>query len=216
MKTKHLILIALAFVMASCVKTKTYRVNDANRDWFADTMNLNFSMQDENGISQSLMFGIADSYMTETGASILFIIPTDKGEHEHISQSGANSYGSMRVSTTISAYKLVEYSDIDEFRLYFNEAVYVMGIDGNLFYPDSDNKYACYELGYDNAMDYTAEYLDTYTVREKSYEGVMHLKLYDVAYPRTKNFPTEIYYAKHYGLIQCTLDDKLTMYRLPD
>lgn len=210
MKTKHLILIALAFVMASCVKTKTYRVNDANRDWFADTTNLNFTMQDENGISQSLMFGIADSYMTETGTTIFFI-PTEKGEHEHISQSGANSYGTMRISTTISAYKLVENSDMDELRLYFNEAVYAMGILGNQFYPDRR-----YESGYDNAMDYTAEYLDSYTVSEKTYQGVMHLKLVDVAYPRTKNFPTEIYYAKHYGLIQCTLDDKVTLYRLPD
>ena len=213
MKTKHLILVALAFLMASCVKTKIYRVNDANRDWFADSTNFNFTMRDENGISQSFMFGIADSYMTETGTTILFI-PTEKGEHEHISQSGANSYGSMRVSTTISAYKLQEYSDIDEFRMYFNEAIYVMGIDGNLFYPDSDQKYLCYESGHDNAMDYTAEYLDSYTVSEKSYEGVMHLKLIDVAYPQTNNFPTEIYYAKHYGLIQCTLDDKLTLYRL--
>ena len=213
MKNKHLILIALAFLMASCVKTKTYRVNDANRDWFADTTNLNFTMQDENGILQSFMFDAGDSYMTETGTSILFI-PTEKGEHEHITQSGVNSYGSMRVSTTISAYMLEEYSD--ELRLYFNEAIYVMGIEGNLFYPDSDNKYLCYESGYDNAMDYTAEYLDSYTVSEKSYEGVMHLKLYDVAYPRTNNFPTEIYYAKHYGLIQCTLDDKLTLYRLPN
>ena len=215
MKTKHLILIALAFLMASCVKTKTYRVNDANRDWFADSTNLNFTMRDENGVSQSLMFGIADSYMTETGTSILFI-PTEKGEHEHISQSGVNSYGTMRVSTTISAYKLLEYSNIDEFRLYFNEAVYVMGIDGNLFYPDSDNKYMCYESGYDNVMDYMAEYLDSFTVSDKTYQGVMHIKLIDVAYPQTKNFPTEIYYAKHYGLIQCTLDDKLTLYRLPN
>ena len=215
MKTKILIMIALAFVMASCVKTKTYRVNDANRDWFADTTNLNFTMRDENGVSQSLMFGIADSYMTETGTSILFI-PTEKGEHEHISQTGANSYGTMRVSTTISAYKLMEYSDIDEFRLYFNEAVYVMGMDGNLFYPNSDQKYKCYESGYDNVMDYMAEYLDSFTVSDKTYQGVMHIKLIDVAYPQTKNFPTEIYYAKHYGLIQCTLDDKLTLYRLPN
>ena len=86
MKNKHLILIALAFLMASCVKTKTYRVNDANRDWFADTTNLNFTMQDENGILQSFMFDAADSYMTETGTSILFI-PTEKGENEHITQS---------------------------------------------------------------------------------------------------------------------------------
>ena len=215
MKTKHLILVALAFLMASCVKTKIYRVNDANRDWFADSTNFNFTMRDENGISQSFMFGIADSYMTETGTTILFI-QTEKGEHEHISQSGANSYGTMRVSTTISAYKLEEYSDNDEFRMYFNEAVYVMGIDGNLFYPNSGQKYICYESGYDNAMEFTAEYLDSFTVGEKIYEGVMHLKLIDVAYPRTNNFPTEIYYAKHYGLIQCTLDDKLTLCRLPD
>ncbi len=206
---------ALSFVMASCVKTKTYRVNDASRDWFADSTNCNFTMQDDNGIQQSFRFGSANSYTTETGTTIL-CIPTEKGEHEHIEQSGANSYGTIRVSTTISAYKLEEYSDIDEFWLYFNEAVYVMGIDGNLFYPDSDKKYKCYESGYDNAMDYTAEYLDSYTVSEKNYEGVMHLKLIDVAYPQTKNFPTEVYYAKHYGLIQCTLDDKLTLYRLLD
>ena len=201
---------ALSFVMASCVKTKTYRVKDANRDWFADSTNCNFTMLDDNGIQQSFRFAPANSYTTETGTTIL-CIPTEKGEHEHIDQSGANSYGTMRVSTTISAYKLVENTDIDEFKLYFNEAVYAMGILSNQFYPDK-----CYELGYDNMMDYTAEYLDSYTVSEKTYQGVMHLKLIDVAYPQTKNFPTEIYYAKHYGLIQCTLDDKLTLYRLPD
>ena len=201
---------ALSFVMASCVKTKTYRVKDANRDWFADSTNCNFTMLDDNGIQQSFRFAPANSYTTETGTTIL-CIPTEKGEHEHIEQSGANSYGTMRVSTTISAYKLVENTDIDEFKLYFNEAVYAMGILSNQFYPDK-----CYELGYDNVMDYTAEYLDSYTVSEKTYQGVMHLKLIDVAYPQTKNFSTEIYYAKHYGLIQCTLDDKLTLYRLPD
>lgn len=207
---------ALVVAMTSCVKTKTYHVNDTNRDWFADSTNLCFTMEDVNGVHQSLRFVPADSYTTETGASILFVIPTDKGEHEHITQSGVNSYGSMRISTTISAYKLVDDSDIDEFRFYFNEAVYVMGIDGNLFYPDNDDNYICYESGYDNAMDYTVEYIDSYMVSEKKYEGVMHLKLDDVAYPRTKNFPTEIYYAKHYGLIQVTLDDKLTLYRLSD
>lgn len=206
---------ALSFVMASCVKTKTFRVNDSNRDWFADSTNCNFTMLDDNDIQQSFRFAPANSYTTETGTTIL-CIPTEKGEHEHIDQSGANSYGTIRISTTISAYKLMEYSDIDEFRLYFNEAVYVMGMDGNLFYPNSDQKYKCYESGYDNVMDYMAEYLDSFTVSDKTYQGVMHIKLIDVAYPQTKNFPTEIYYAKHYGLIQCTLDDKLTLYRLPN
>ena len=212
MKTKCLIMMALAFVMASCVKTKYYYVNDASRDWFADTTNLKFTMQDENGISQSFMFDAAYSYMTETGASILFVIPTDKGEHEHIGQSGFNSYGSMRISTSISAYKHDdEHEGTDEFRMYFNNAIYAMRIDGNQFYPSG-----CYEEGNSSEMDFTSEYIDFHTVNDIVYDGVMHLKLIDVAYPWSSNFPTEIYYAKHYGLIQCTLDDKITLYRLPN
>ena len=200
----------MALVMASCVKTKVYQVNDASRDWFADTMNVRFTMMDENDIMQSLRFDAAESYMTETGTTVLFI-PTDKGEHEHITQSGTNTYGTIRVSTTISAYKHDdEHEGTDEFRMYFNEAIYAMRIDGNLFYPDK-----CYETDYSGGMDYTAEYLDAFEVNEKNYEGVMHLKLIDIAYPRTKNFPTEIYYAKHFGLIQCTLDDEVSLYRMP-
>ena len=201
---------ALALVMVSCVKTKVYQVNDASRDWFADTMNVRFTMMDENDIMQSLRFDAAESYMTETGTTVLFI-PTDKGEHEHITQSGTNTYGTMRVSTTISAYKHDdEHEGTDEFRMYFNEAIYAMRIDGNLFYPDK-----CYETDYDGGMDYSAEYHDSFEVGGKNYEGVMHLKLVDVGYPRTKNFPTEIYYAKHFGLIQCTLDDEVSLYRMP-
>ena len=205
-----MIICALAFVMASCVKTKVYQVNDASRDWFADTTNLCFTMTDDNGIMQSFRFDAARSYTTETGTTILFI-PTDKGEHEHIDQSGYNTYGSMRVSTSISAYKHDdEHEGTDEFRMYFNEAIYAMRIDGNQFYPDK-----CYETDYNGGMEYTVEYLDSFEVSGKNYAGVMHIKLIDVAYPRTKNFPTEIYYAKHFGLIQCTLDDKVTLYRLP-
>lgn len=212
MKNKYLILIALAFLMASCVKTKTYRVNDANRDWFADTTNINFMMQDENGVTQSFRLDAAHSYMTETGATILFVIPTDKGEHEHIGQSGSNSYGSVRFSASLSAYKRDdEHDGTDEFRLYFNEATYDMRIDGNLFYPRG-----CYEDGNSSEMEYTAEYLDKYYVHDVEYQGVMHLKLIDLAYPRSTNFPTEIYYAKHYGFIQFTFDDKVTLYRLPN
>ena len=200
----------MALVMASCVKTKVYQVNDASRDWFADTMNVRFTMMDENDIMQSLRFDAAESYMTETGTTVLFI-PTDKGEHEHITQSGTNTYGTIRVSTTISAYKHDdEHEGTDEFRMYFNEAIYAMRIDGNLFYPSK-----CYETDYNEGMDYTAEYLDSFEVSGKNYEGVMHIKLIDIGYPRTKNFPTEIYYAKHYGLIQCTLDKELTLHRLP-
>jgi hypothetical protein len=201
---------ALALVMASCVKTKVYQVNDASRDWFADTMNVRFTMMDENDIMQSLRFDAAESYMTETGTTVL-IIPTDKGEHEHITQSGTNTYGTIRVSTTISAYKHDdEHEGTDEFRMYFNEAIYAMRIDGNLFYPDK-----CYETDYVGGMDYSAEYFDSFEVGGKNYEGVMHLKLIDVGYPRTKNFPTEIYYAKHFGLIQCTLDGEVSLYRVP-
>ena len=54
MKTKLLIILALAFVTASCTKpTQSYYVQDSNRAWFADTANLKFTMRDDNGVSQS-------------------------------------------------------------------------------------------------------------------------------------------------------------------
>ena len=65
MKNKIIIMCALAFVMASCVKTKVYQVNDASRDWFADTTNLSFTMMDENDINQSFRFDAAHSYTTK-------------------------------------------------------------------------------------------------------------------------------------------------------
>ncbi len=112
----------------------------------------------------------------------------------------------------LSAFKHDDETEgCDDFRLSFGEATYTMRIDGDTFHPRD-----CHDLGSGVTMDYTAEYIDSYTVSEKTYQGVMHLKLVDVAYPMTINFPTEIYHAKHYGLIQVTLDDKLTLHRLPN
>jgi len=211
MKIKHLTMIALVFVMASCVKTKTYYVNDNNRDWFADSTYCHFTMSDENGVAQSFKLHAKTQNMLETGASFL-MIPTDKAEHEELYQSGFNSYSTANLYVSITAYKNdEEHEDADDFSMYFNGSIYVMRIDGNLFY---DSK--CYETGNENEMECIAEYMDSYEVNGVSYEDVMHLKIDDVNYPRSNNFPTEIYYAKHYGLIQCTLDDKVTLCRLPD
>ena len=212
MKTKPLIFIVLAFVTASCTKpTTSYYVQDSNHAWFADTANLTFTMRDGNGISQSFSFSGIDQYMSEQESYFMCVYAGDI-EFEHVYQSGFSSFSTLNMSVSLTADHLEDEPEgTDDFRMDFGPAHYTMRIDGNKFYP----RY-CYEYSNDSEMEYTAEYLDSFTVSEKNYEGVMHLKLDDVAYPRTKNFPTEIYYAKHYGLIQCTLDDKLTLCRLPD
>lgn len=213
MKNRLLILMALTIVATSCVKTKTYYVNDASRAWFADSTNCNFTMRDDNGVSYSFQLTPARQEMLESG-SLFLCIPTEKALNEEIYQSGQSSYHNQSLTfyAGLSAFKHDDETEgCDDFRLSFGEATYTMRIDGDTFHPRD-----CHDLGSGVTMDYTAEYIDSYTVSEKTYQGVMHLKLVDVAYPMTINFPTEIYYAKHYGLIQVTLDDKLTLHRLPN
>ncbi|MBQ8958373.1 MAG: hypothetical protein IJ057_07745 [Bacteroidales bacterium] len=211
MKNKHLILMALAVALTSCVKTKDYYVNDNNRKWFADTTNSRFTMQDENGISYSFRLDPMRQDMLENSASFLWVT-TEKSMHEALYQSGFTSYTeSLRFSLAIEAYKCDdEHEGTDLFMMYLGEASYRMRIDGDHFYPQG-----CYDSGYNvDKMDFEAEYIDQYWVHDVEYDGVMHLKLIDLAYPKSKFFPTEIFYAKHYGLIQVTLDDRLTLYRL--
>ena len=213
MKNKLLILIALAFTMASCVKTKCYYVNDANREWFADTTNCRFIMQDDNWVSYSFRLDPVWQNMLENGTSIL-LIPTEKSMHEELYQNGSDSYSSsLRFGLEIEAYKDDEdHEGTDQFMLYFGESLYNMRIDGDRFYPEG-----CYDTGHDvGKMEFEAEYIDKYWVHDVEYISVMHLKLKDLAYPQSNFFPTEIYYAKHYGLIECTLDDQLSLYRLPE
>ena len=213
MKTKLLILMALVVAMTSCVKTQNYYVNDNNREWFADTVNTRFTMQDENGISYSFRLDPMRQNMLENSTSIL-CVTTEKSLHEALYQSGWASYtASLRFSLAIEAYKRDdEHEGTDLFVMYLGEASYRMRIDGDHFYPQG-----CYDDSHDvGEMEFEAEYIDNYYVHDVEYQGVMHLKLIDIAYPQSRFFPTEIYYAKHYGLIQCTLDDKLTLYRLPN
>ena len=212
MKTKFLIILALAVVTASCTKpTQSYYVQDSNRAWFADTANLKFTMRDDNGVSQSFSFADIDQYMSEQESFFMGIYVKDF-EFEHVYQSGFSSFSTLNMSVSLTADHLEDEPEgTDDFRMDFGPAHYTMRIDGNKFYP----RY-CYEYNNDSEMEFMAEYLDKYNVHNVEYQGVMHLKLVDVAYPWMTNFPTEIYYAKHYGLIQCTLDDKLTLYRLPD
>ena len=203
---------ALVVAMTSCVKTKNYYVNDNNRVWFADTTNCRFTMQDNNGISYSFRIEPERQNMLENSTSILGVT-TEKSMHEALYQSGFASYtASLRFSLAIEAYKHDdEHEGTDLFMMYLGEASYRMRIDGDHFYPQG-----CYESNNGSEMEYMAEYLDSYTVNDCPYHGVMHLKLVDTAYPLSRFFPTEIYYAKHYGLIQCTLDDELILYRMPN
>ena len=212
MKTKFLIILALSFVTASCTKpTQSYYVQDSNRVWFADTANLKFTMRDDTGVSQSFSLADIDQYMSEQESYFMGIYVKEV-EFEHVYQSGFSSFSTLNMSVSLTADHLEdELEGTDDFRMDFGPAHYTMRIEGNKFYP----RY-CYEYSNDSEMEFVAEYLDKYDVHDVEYQGVMHLKLIDAAYPQTKNFPTEVYYAKHYGLIQCTLDDKLTLYRLLD
>jgi len=204
MKTKHLIIIAFLVLLSSCVRIEVYNVNDDNLVWFADSTNCRFTMQDENGVSQTVALGNV-GYEWLSGSSYLLFVPTGRSEHEYVYQSGFFSFG-QQFSVSLQAYK--QDDDCDDFCMRIGDANYSMRIDGNSFHP------TC--LNWDNAYDtvFTAEYLDNFAVMNRVYDGVMHLELVD-GNQNDKFFPSEIYYAKNYGLIQFSLNNGLEYKRLP-
>ena len=141
MKTKFLIILALAFVTASCTKpTQSYYVQDSNRAWFADTANLKFTMRDNNGVSQSFSFADIDQYMSEQESYFMGIYV--KGfEFEHVYQSGFSSFSTLNMSVSLTADHLEDEPEgTDDFRMDLGPAHYTMRIDGNKFYSR-----CCYE-----------------------------------------------------------------------
>ena len=211
MKTKYLILIALAFVATSCRKPQhEYLLNDETKSWFVDDDKRYFEMRDDNGVGYSFSLERSYSYMMEESSHVMGIL-TDEAQRESCSQSGNSSYA-MAFLLCATAGWGEELNMDDSFSLDLGNARYALSMRGKEISPQY-----CLDLGGGvDEMKFEVEYFDQYRVHDVEYQSVMRLKLVDLAYPQSHFFPTEIYYAKHYGLIQCTLDDKLTLYRLPN
>lgn len=209
MKSKYLILIVLAVVATSCRKPyHEYKLNDETKSWFIDDDKCHYEMRDDNGIGYFYNIESSYTYMMDESSHFLGVL-TDEAHRESCSQSGCSTYNTAILLCATAGWGETPNED-DSFSLDYGNARFGLSMKGNEITPQY-----CSDLGGVDGMDFEVEYLEQFCVYDVEYQGVMRLKLVDISYPQSKFFPTEIYYAKHFGLIQCTLDDKLTLYRLP-
>ena len=202
---------ALALMATSCRKPyHEYKLHDETKSWFIDDDKRQFEMRDENGVTYSFSFEISYSYMMDESSHFLGVL-TDEAHRESCSQTGRSSYNMPLLLCATAGWGETLNED-DSFSFDLGNARYGLSMSGDEIMPQY-----CIDMGNSvEGMEFEVEYFEQYYVHDVKYAGVMCLKLVDLSYPQSDFFPTEIYYAKHYGLIQCTLDDKVTMYRLPN
>ena len=207
MKKNKILLIAamLLLSMSSCVKTECHYVDDRFKEWFVDTDKLVFHVQDQNGITQEFDFSAPQSDMVEGNAYFLFV-KTDEDLCENIHQDSRVSFYEGRACyLSVTNY----YGRNTHFALGFYDVQFDVNVDGEQFTCQH-----CYDDKYFN-REYrcSMEALPTYEVNGVVYNDVMHFRITDQDAITRKTFPTELYYAKHFGPIEYELGGEVRFLR---
>lgn len=207
MKKNKMWLIAamLLLTMASCVKTEYHYVDDSLKAWFVDGDKANFMVVDQNDIAQQFVFQGTSVDMLP-GSSYFMFVKTDEDLCENIYQNGRVSfYDGNACSLSVTNY----YSLGHHFALYFYDVRFVVDVDGETFSCTqcSDEKYI--ERNYRCTM----EMLPSHEVNGLVYDDVLHFRITDQDAVTRNTFPTELYYAKHYGPVEYELGGKVRYLR---
>ena len=216
-----LLVVFLSALFQSCgeehaLKTHTASFKEANKDWitpyeYGDV----FYMKDNNGISQSFSMA-TDSYYWGRGDSYFLAVHTDIYENEYHYQSFTSNYGksfSISLSAGFDPFG-------DELYVDFMNIGFAYDLDLNVLSRiDTQNGYLSYSLGEDGYEEQdriysTLEMLDTYTIGETIYEGVLHFTYNDFVSDHTPLTPKEIYIAKKVGLIKYVLNNGVDYERI--
>ena len=200
MKNKYLIMIALLAVLASCKKdepvevTKYYVGNEA-KSWLVDDCKKEYFMRDENGIEQGVyVFEPVVEYTKDTTLGVL---------RERIAQYSYPDVGNG-FGVYITAGKGNKPNVDESFAIIFNG--YYFSFDGNGFRPMVSEPRS--------EIEYITELLDAFEVNGITYHDVLHIQQVENKSMASRG-PVELYYAKHYGMIQYTIAYGVTYFRLP-
>lgn len=198
------ILLLMAFT--SCVKTEYHYVDDSLKDWFVDRDKADFQVRDQNDITQD--FHINDTLVDMIpGGSYVMFVKTDDDLCENIDQSGeVTYYQGNAFGMSITNY----YGTSVNFILFFYDVRFTIDVE--------DGRLSCSqcldEKSFDGIVPCAMEMLDSHEVNGKTYHDVMHFKITDWDAVSSRNtFPSELYYAKHYGPVEYELGGKVKVYR---
>lgn len=204
-KNKIWMAVLLLMALTSCVKTEYHYVDDRFKNWFVDRDKAYFQVCDQNGITQEFKFSVPQVDMLE-GASYFMFFKTDEDLCENIYQQGQVSfYDGRGCILNITNY----YSTGTYFALDFYDVQFVVDVDGDSFKCTS----CCDEMFIEHYYRCSMELLDSYEVNGVIYHDVLHFKVTDQDAVTRNTFPTELYYAKHYGPVEYELGGKVRYLR---
>ena len=204
-KNKIWLAVVLLMALTSCVKTEYHYVDDSFKEWFVDKDKLAFHVQDQNGITQEFDFSAPRADMLE-GASYFMFVKTDDDLCENIYQEGRVSFYEGRgCNLSVTNY----YSKSTHFALYFYDVRFVVDVDEGHFTCTTCSDERLIERLYNCTM----EVLPSHEVNGVVYNDVLHFKVTDQDAVTRTTFPTELYYAKHYGPIEYELGGKVRCLR---
>lgn len=198
--------VLLLMALASCAKTEYHYVDDSFKEWFVDHDKALFQVRDENGITQE--FKVADTTVGMIpGWSYFLFVETDSDLCENINQNGwVTYYVGNAFSLNVTNY----YEKSTHFSLYFYDVCFTIDVD--------EEQFSCTECIDEETLGRkfpcSLEMLDSHEVNGKVYHDVMHFKITDweAIHSRT-TFPSEIYYAKHYGPVEYELGGEIRIRR---
>ena len=193
--------VLLLTALTSCVKTEYHYVDDRFKEWFVDRDKTSFQVRDQNGITQDFSFSPTRSNMLPASSYFMFV-KTDEDLCENLYQQGTVSfYDGRGCILNITNY----YSTGTYFALDFYDVQFVVDVDGDTFKCSS-----CYDEKYiERYYRCSMEVLRSHEVNGVVYNDVMHFKVTDQDAVTRNTFPTELYYAKHYGPIEYELGGKV-------
>ncbi len=200
MKNKYLFVIALLAVLASCNKkdepemTKYY-VGDEAKSWLVDECKKEYFMLDENGIEQGIYVCEPEvEYRKDTTLGVL---------RERIAQYSYPDIGDG-FGVYITAGKSNKPNVDESFAIIFSGCYF--SFDGYGFRSVASESRS--------EIEYTADLLDAFEVNGVTYHDVVHIQQVGDESMAGRG-PVELYYAKHYGMIQYTISYGITYFRLP-
>lgn len=193
------------------LKEVNLKVNDESKEWLtSDSLGTNFIMRDDYGISQSFcMTGYSNGFSPSTTS--YFWIKTKTTNTESYYQTYTSGFGNF-FSIMITAGPEPFGDDItitlDDYSFTYNFKYQTIS---RLSTPYGYKSKTYTSEGFEeNEKIYsTVNYVDTITIAGNLYNGVLHFKLADITEKWESYTITDIYIAKHLGLVKYIMDNKI-------
>lgn len=206
---------AILVIIAACgpengLREETYYYDDSNELWLSeDTINYNFVMTDNHGISQSYkMTTNTYEYDQSWGGPFGINTLTVNSEYHHKSytSSFSNSY-SISIRANSAPFG-------DEITIHINDLSfrYDLGVDtiSDLRLYNSYKSMSYCEDGYESegeSINSKVYFLDNYSTKKKNYNEVLHFVLNDFKEEWKNTTITHVYIAKTIGLIRFDMNN---------